>query len=387
MSERNWRLVMSACGIVLLAGCGDPLSDVDRLSSVEMAEGTSTVSVATAETAPAEGGFLSRLLSRPAPPVASQTDIAVQAALADAAEPTSDGVDLASDLAAPTAEQPAAERRGLFGFLRGGQQRDGTTASQTQTAQTAAPLTPETAVAGLPTDDIRASDELIETDKVAAVTGTAPEAQSRPRKGLFGLLSGARAKAEDAPEEAVRTAALAPAAPLRLGGNRNHKGPDVAIVPAGTRLAPGQIARVCDLPRGRLGKEVDRFPERGKGYKILDTAPSSAGPRPFYVTGFEDGCARTFTGALALFGSPEMHEQLRYGLPAKQTPYSTTDKAYENIKVSICKVSRRQPCGSKVGLLEKDTVFISIYDRLGSNAQWSNVLLHRGWVLAADRKG
>jgi len=144
----------------------------------------------------------------------------------------------------------------------------------------------------------------------------------------------------------------------------------------GTRLSSGAVARVCDLPRGRLGKEVARYPERGQGYKIYDSAPRSAGPRPFYVTGFNDKCARTFTASLALFASPTLHEQLRYGLPAKQMPYSATEKAYETIKVSVCKVSRRQPCGSKVGLLEKNTAFISIYDRIGSNKPLPRNCLH-----------
>jgi hypothetical protein len=82
-----------------------------------------------------------------------------------------------------------------------------------------------------------------------------------------------------------------------------------------------------------------------------------------------------------------MHEQLRYGLPSKVQPYSTTDKAYEGIKRSVCGVGKKKACGAKIKTLEKNTVFISIYDRIGSNAQWSNVLLHKGWVLATDRKG
>jgi hypothetical protein len=91
--------------------------------------------------------------------------------------------------------------------------------------------------------------------------------------------------------------------------------------------------------------------------------------------------------ALALFGSPTMHEQLRYGLPSKVQPYSLTDQAYEGIKRSVCGASKNKPCGEKITKLEKNTVFISMYDRIGSNASWSNILIHDGWVLAADRKG
>jgi hypothetical protein len=67
-------------------------------------------------------------------------------------------------------------------------------------------------------------------------------------------------------------------------------------------------------------------------------------------------------------------------------PYSDTDKAYETLKSRICKVPRRKPCGSRIGRLEKDTVFVSVYERFGSNAHWKNLLLHDGAVLALDRK-
>jgi hypothetical protein len=237
----------------------------------------------------------------------------------------------------------------------------------------------------------------VETTKVVALTNSAPAAQAKPRKGLFGLLAGARAKEQGSAQETnVQTASLGPVvAPKNANKkasafakqSRKHKGPDSQVVPFGSSLPSGMVARVCDLPKGRLGKEVGRFPKRGRGYKMFDSKSGSAGVRPFYVTGFDDGCARTFTAALALFGSPTMHEQLRYGLPSSVQPYSTTDKAYEGIKRAVCGVGKKKACGPKIKVLEKNTVFISIYDRLGSNAQWTNVLLHKGWVLAADRKG
>lgn len=63
--------------------------------------------------------------------------------------------------------------------------------------------------------------------------------------------------------------------------------------------------------------------------------------RTFYVTGFKDNCPRQFTAVLALFGSPQIHDQLRYGKPSKLDPYSTTDKAYEKMKSPVCKVVKK----------------------------------------------
>ncbi len=47
---------------------------------------------------------------------------------------------------------------------------------------------------------------------------------------------------------------------------------------------------------------------------------------------------------------------------------------------------RKKPCGSKVSKLDRSTVFVSIYERFGSNPHWSNLLLHDGKVLAQDKK-
>ncbi|MEM9579513.1 MAG: hypothetical protein AAF891_02420 [Pseudomonadota bacterium] len=359
--------------LVLLTACGDPLRNVDKLSSVELAEDAATASIAPAATETSGGGFLSRLLGRDAPVApASEADVAVQAALAEEgvlATPDTESGEATPAQAIAVAEQP--KRRGLFGLLRGSQPA----ATDAAVASAADPATEKT-------NDAPAVGDL--------ATAEAAPAEPRPRKGLFGLLAGARAKSNDAADEApVQTASLSPAGtPARNRASaRARKGPDQAVVPAGTTLPSGVVARVCDVPRRRLGKEVGRYPERGRGYKMFDSNPGSSAPRPFYITGFDDKCARTFTAALALFGSPTMHEQLRYGLPSQEQPYSTTDKAYEGIKREICGVAKRKPCGAKVKLLEKDTAFVSIYDRFGSNSNWSNILLHKGWVLAADRKG
>jgi len=367
---KRFFVLISACG--LLAACGDPLSRVDKLSSVDLAEDTPIVSALPdpAQQVRTRGLFsgLFRRDAAPEPVTDVQTDAAVSAAPAIAAPQT-------------------PERRGLFGFLRAKE-------AQQPTAPVAQIAAAPRAEVALPLEQTIA----VEPEKVAAVTQPVPEATSQPRRGLFGLLAGARAKEKEQTSDAVqvRTAALTPTlkprgltenTPRRNNRTRKHKGPDAQIVPFGTTLPSGVVARVCDLPAGRLGKQIEKFPARGNGYKLIDSKPGSERTRPFYVTGFDDNCARTFTAALALFGSPTMHEQLRYGLPSKVQPYSLTDRAYEGIKRSVCGVAKNKSCGAKISKLEKNTVFVSIYDRIGSNASWSNILIHDGWVLAADRKG
>ncbi|MGH1577931.1 hypothetical protein [Planktotalea sp.] len=370
----------------LLAACADPLANVDKLSSVDLADDAVTVgALEDARTAQAEGGFFSGLFSRNSEPTEpSAADAAVGAALEDAGAIASaeTAVESAAD-----AIQPAPKTRGLLGFIRG------KNAAEPAQAALAAPADPVIDAASA-AEETSASMELTSAVVPEAIAPSA--AQAKPRKGFFNRLAGARGADKTNTQDAnVRTASLGPvSAPKRSNRNsgafakrnKKHTGPDVQIVPYGTALSSGTVARVCDLPSGRLGKEVGKFPERGRGYKIFDSNPGGAGARPFYVTGFDDKCARTFTAALALFGSPTMHEQLRYGLPSSVQPYSTTDQAYEGIKRSVCGVGKKKPCGAKISALEKDTVFISIYDRLGSNSSWSNVLLHKGWVLAADRK-
>ncbi len=88
-----------------------------------------------------------------------------------------------------------------------------------------------------------------------------------------------------------------------------------------------------------------------------------------------------------MFGSPETHEQLRYGLPSKVQPYSTTDAAYETLKSRICRVGKGKPCGSAMSRLSRDTVFVSVYGTFGSNPVWKTILLHDGTVIETDIRG
>lgn len=175
-----------------------------------------------------------------------------------------------------------------------------------------------------------------------------------------------------------------------LGGNGNRSGRANAdqppSVPPGTLLSFGEVKPVCNLPRDRRGTEIAAFPERRAAYRLYDSEPGKTTAHPFYITGFADGCARTFTAAVAVFGSPEMHELLRYGLPAEVQPYSDADRAYEKIKSRICRVGRSKPCGDKIGRIEKNTAFVSAYETYGDTSHWLEVLVHAGEVAATNVK-
>jgi len=241
---------------------------------------------------------------------------------------------------------------------------------------------------------------------VAAVPVAEPDAEPAPRRGLLRGLLGPRRQetaqeADVAPAPDVEIASLEDApAPPAPEARSNPKprgglfarraaaprtGPDAADVSFGEVLPFGEIARVCDAKNAPLGRKLEKA-GRGKGYALYDSAPDSTSPRTFYVTGFSDGCPRQFTAALAMFGDPVMHEQLRYGRPSDKYPYSTTDMAYEKVKSALCKVPRRKPCGDKIGALEDTTVFISTYERFTDNGRWADILVHDGVVLAAALK-
>jgi hypothetical protein len=177
------------------------------------------------------------------------------------------------------------------------------------------------------------------------------------------------------------------------GGGFDSAGPpqpgdaDFREVAFGTALPYGEIARSCAAPAGQLGTEVGAWPEGGGGYRLYDSAPGGTGLRTFYLTGFADGCPRQFSAALVLFASPESYEQIRYGPAGRDMPLSSTDEAYEAIKAQVCGVSRGQPCGRRMGRLQRDTVFLSVYERFGDNPAWKTILLHGGGIAAADVKG
>ncbi|MEM8576777.1 MAG: hypothetical protein AAGF60_02915 [Pseudomonadota bacterium] len=375
---RAW-IILLACG--MLAACGNPLAGVERISDVTLAEGEAVpAALPSAEEVSNPEPVLGRLIEEAQVPEAS---------------------------AVPEAEIPAPEARprGLLSRVWA------TVRPEPEPVPAPAPDLPVDAPAAAPEEtpsladaDADPATEVAEpvdpdpaTDVAAAdrpASELPPVAEDAPaRTGLFGLFRRPAPSGEE-----TRTASLSPQpsgpAPAgiapgaergsRFGTRQNRparRGADTRDVTYGTVLPYGQIARVCDAKRQPLGRKMDKAP-RTRGFTLYDSNPDSEGPRTWYVTGFSDGCPRQFTAALAVFGSPSMHEQLRYGRPATEYPYSDTDQAYERIKSRICGVGKRKPCGSRIGTLERNTIFISTYERFGDNARWADVLLHDGEVMA-----
>lgn len=329
------RLVAIVIVSGLLAGCAsDPLRDVPRLSDTDV------------------------------------SDSEIQAALRG--EP-----DIVPEEPVASAEP---ERRSLFGRLFRG------TAEDAQSVELVAEDMPEAAPV---VSEDATEPELAETTE--PVNEPAPIATAAaPRRGLLGFLS--RAAQEARTEDGVQLAAVPPqtqtdATPAAPARGPNPGAPDYMIVPAGTVLPYGTLARVCDVATRDLGTRVERYPESGSVYALYDSQPGTITPHTFYLTGFDDGCARQFTAALALFGSPETHEQLRYGLPSKVQPYSSTDAAYETLKSQVCRVAKNKPCGSSMSRLARNTAFVSVYETFGSNPEWKTILLHDGEVVETDIRG
>jgi len=149
----------------------------------------------------------------------------------------------------------------------------------------------------------------------------------------------------------------------------------------------GEIARVCGLRANELGTQVDA----AAGYRIYDTIPNSTAPRPFYITGFDDNCARTFTGAVVVTGDVQTHEFVRYQGSNERIAYTSTDNAYEALKASVCRVGRGQPCGERTDRLNRNTQFITVYNFFGGTfsavpTRWAQILVHDGRVLAMSVK-
>jgi hypothetical protein len=180
----------------------------------------------------------------------------------------------------------------------------------------------------------------------------------------------------------------APQSSALVAASATSKTPDALKVAPGTLLPFGQIATVCGVKGKALGQEIDKSPATSRAsYRLYDSAPSGTGQRSYYITGFKDGCARQFTAALALLGNPEFHEELRYRSGAKQ-PYSKTDTAYEAVKSKSCGAPKGQPCkGWGAKKIAKSTAFVSVYERFGDTARWSEILLHNGEVVETTLRG
>lgn len=220
--------------------------------------------------------------------------------------------------------------------------------------------------------DVPLADDAGQADALAPDTPRTPVTDDAPKRGLLGIF-GARAAAATAGDDA-------PGAAPRPGA------PDAREVSLGVTLPYGELGRVCGEPNRKLGKKIEGYPERGSQYVLYDSAPETTAPRTFYLTGFKDRCARQFTAALVVFGAPESYEQLHYGPSGAELPVAATDAAYEKVKSKVCRVRKGKPCGNKMSTLARDTVFVSVYERFGSNPRWKNILLHDGEVVAVDLK-
>ena len=113
------------------------------------------------------------------------------------------------------------------------------------------------------------------------------------------------------------------------------------IVPYGT------FARNCTVAKADMGAEV----KSAAGFRFFDPRPDSTRKRTMFLTGFRDGCARQFSGALVMFGDVGTHEIVRYSDVGLKRPYSATDEAYEVIKTTFCGARPTKPCGRRIDRL------------------------------------
>ncbi len=181
-------------------------------------------------------------------------------------------------------------------------------------------------------------------------------------------------------------AAVTSTAPL--DGNESGEGP-LGFAAAAERAASGpvaslpfgEVAKVCGMSEREMGTEVARSPGK-TGFTLYDTDPSSITPRPQFLTGFRDGCARQITASLALFGTAQVHETTRYN-PLNTTGYSATDAAYEEVKNRVCGVGNGEFCPERrAAKMERNAVFLSVYRDFGGAGQWMELFLHNRRLVA-----
>jgi len=329
--------------LLALAGCLKTQPEtLPLLAEVDVAEDAPSVDMVTpADPVPLDGtepegakpaGFLSRLFHKPgvARPKPRPDMIAKALPVAQRAiDNRSEATDAAPEETAQTEQAP--EKRGLLARIFGG-----SAVAEVTEESGNAPVAPQVAALAVAVD----------------AAPNAPETDRTMRRGLFG-----------------------PRKP------RPATGPQV---PPGTVLPYGIIGIACGIRGKALGKQVDRYPEHGKGYKLFDTAPGNPRPHTHFLTGFSDGCPRQFTAALALLGAPSQHEALRYDISSKTLKFSSADTAYEKLKRRICKVSRGKPCGRRSAAMDRVAAFLTYYENFGGNARWGEALLYDGDILASD---
>ncbi|WP_334061075.1 hypothetical protein [Limimaricola cinnabarinus] len=156
--------------------------------------------------------------------------------------------------------------------------------------------------------------------------------------------------------------------------------PDTREIAPGATLPFGEVAKVCGLSKRALGTPV----ATEAGFTLYDTAANSTARRTQYLTGFDDGCARQFTAALALFGDVSVHETTAYGAGVAHGPIAM---AYEEVKRQICGVPKGQPCGAATDRLARNTSFLTAYAAFGASGRHADMLLHDRRVLAMGVEG
>ncbi len=380
---RKFTMIFAVAGILGLAGCGSPLAKLPTLADVDIATDAPSVEALPSENEKIEArGLVGRLFKpndQPSPEVAavqSATTSVQELQTESALVPTApQSPEIANDTV--VAEPPA--KRGILGRIGGVFGRD----TSKPNIESGEPI----ASADAPI--VETEVEIAEVDTVAAEPEPLSQPEEEPRRfGVFGRAE--KREAETAEQEPIRTASIAPTRGLRglFKSTPERTGPDAELVSYGTALPYGKIATVCGLTKSQLGTKVDTYPSKGKGYSLYDSNPSGGGLRTHYLTGFKDGCARQFTSALALFGSVETHQSVRYKKSNNDLSYSNSDTAFENVKSKVCKVPKGTACsdaGTKK--LDKSMVFVSVYERFGTSPRWADILLYDGVVLAKDFKG
>lgn len=343
-------------------------------------------------------------------------------------------IDSAASAARPDAAlllPPPAEEvrpsRGLFGFLRRNDVQASLGAPTPVSGPDSGPVSAETTLASVdPADpDLLLGTQNVDADSLAIATASADQAPKQTlsneeiaalalvepekaetvkRAGLFGFLRN-RAPApnpsqgplavdpypEDETESVVLTAA--PPAPEKPRGGLaemfsmraeaasppnagfDPNAPNSGFVPF------GEVVKVCGVPAREFGTEVARSGGSGT-FRLYDTDPIGTLQRAQFLTGFRDGCARRFTGALALFGNFDVHEAKRYS-KSNKTPYSNVDLAYEKVKSQICGVRRGTPCPeNKAERLNRDVTFVTVYRAFGGADEWMELMLHKGDLIS-----
>ncbi len=355
------RLALCVGLALVVAGCGNPLDRMPRLSEMALSKDAPKVDA---------------LADPDAPGIVAQVRAGQQAA---------------DDTPAPDSAGATPRKRGLLGFLRRAPKGD------SDASQAPAVTTPNG-----PTTPPPSSGSAIATGPAVV---PAPDASAPPRRaGLLGLFSRKKVT-EPAPDDRLASAevdepsAQAPAdtptaKPRRagllglFGGGGSAGSASVVDELAGTTgpLAFGVLRRVCNLSGSDRGKQVARHPGRGGRYRIYDSQPGKSSAHAFYITGFSDNCAREVTAAFAVFGGAALHETLRYSTSSKRRSWGDVDNAYERIKGQVCGARRGKPCGKQLNQLERSTVFLTVYESFSDRSRWTNLLLHNGRIVASELK-